>query len=77
MIFPSIQLGVFFTIVLPLSWRLMSNQQLWKPFIVGASYVFYGACGVRKLDRAPAWWRCQAPRPREGCQKRLSCTRCR
>jgi alginate O-acetyltransferase complex protein AlgI len=42
-IFPSVQFGIFFTLVLPLSWLLMSRQQLWKPFILAASYVFYGA----------------------------------
>jgi D-alanyl-lipoteichoic acid acyltransferase DltB (MBOAT superfamily) len=42
-IFPSVQFGIFFTVVLPLSWLLMSRQQLWKPFILVASYVFYGA----------------------------------
>jgi alginate O-acetyltransferase complex protein AlgI len=41
-IFPSVQFGIFFTLVLPLSWLLMSHQRLWKPFIVVASYVFYG-----------------------------------
>jgi alginate O-acetyltransferase complex protein AlgI len=42
-IFPSVQFAVFFTFVLPLSWLLMKRPQLWKPFIVAASYVFYGA----------------------------------
>jgi alginate O-acetyltransferase complex protein AlgI len=42
-IFPSIEFGVFFTLVLPLSWLLMSRQQLWKPFILLSSYVFYAA----------------------------------
>jgi len=43
MIFPSIQFAAFFTLVLPLSWLLMSRPALWKPFITVASYVFYGA----------------------------------
>src|SRR5215471_6032469 len=43
MLFPTIQFAIFFTIVLPLSWALMSRPRLWKPFIVVASYVFYGA----------------------------------
>lgn len=43
MIFPSVQFAAFFTLVLPLSWLLMSRPGLWKPFIVLASYVFYGA----------------------------------
>src|SRR5450631_4210790 len=47
MIFPSVQFGIFFTIVLPLSWLLMRRQELWKPFIVLASYVFYAAASWR------------------------------
>ncbi len=47
MIFPSIEFGIFFTLVLPLSWLLMSRQQLWKPFILFASYVFYAAASWR------------------------------
>ena len=43
MIFPSVQFAIFFTLVLPLSWLLMKHPKLWKPFIVIASYVFYGA----------------------------------
>jgi alginate O-acetyltransferase complex protein AlgI len=42
-LFPSVQFAIFFTIVAPLSWALMSRPRLWKPFILGASYVFYGA----------------------------------
>jgi alginate O-acetyltransferase complex protein AlgI len=42
-IFPSVPFAVFFTLVLPLSWLLMKRQRLWKPFILLASYVFYGA----------------------------------
>jgi D-alanyl-lipoteichoic acid acyltransferase DltB (MBOAT superfamily) len=42
-LFPTIQFAIFFTIVLPLSWALMSRPRLWKPFILAASYVFYGA----------------------------------
>ena len=43
MIFPSVQFAIFFTLVLPLSWLLMKRPTLWKPFIVAASYIFYGA----------------------------------
>jgi D-alanyl-lipoteichoic acid acyltransferase DltB (MBOAT superfamily) len=46
-IFPSIEFGIFFTLVLPLSWLLMSRPQLWKPFILLASYVFYAAASWR------------------------------
>ena len=41
MLFPTVQFAIFFPIVLAVSWALMSRQQLWKPFIVVASYVFY------------------------------------
>ncbi len=47
MIFPSIEFGIFFTIVLPLSWLLMRRQRIWKPFILLASYVFYAAASWR------------------------------
>jgi D-alanyl-lipoteichoic acid acyltransferase DltB (MBOAT superfamily) len=43
MLFPSVQFGIFFPIVLALSWALMSRPKLWKPFILVASYVFYAA----------------------------------
>jgi alginate O-acetyltransferase complex protein AlgI len=43
MLFPSVQFGIFFPIVLALSWALMSRPALWKPFILVASYVFYAA----------------------------------
>ena len=41
------QFGLFFAVVLPLSWALMSRPRLWKPFIVVASYVFYAAASWR------------------------------
>jgi len=43
MLFPSVQFGIFFPIVLVLSWALMARPELWKPFILVASYVFYAA----------------------------------
>ncbi len=43
MLFPTVQFAIFFAIVLPLSWALMSRPRLWKPFILIASYIFYGA----------------------------------
>ena len=42
MIFPTIQFAAFFVVVLTISWALMPRPRLWKPFILGASYVFYG-----------------------------------
>src|SRR3954453_7766035 len=41
-LFPTVQFALFFPVVLALSWALMPRQKLWKPFIVVASYVFYG-----------------------------------
>src|SRR5690349_3713555 len=43
MLFPTIEFAIFFPIVLGLSWLLMPRQELWKPFIIAASYVFYAA----------------------------------
>ncbi|MGO9753381.1 MAG: MBOAT family O-acyltransferase [Solirubrobacteraceae bacterium] len=43
MLFPTVQFGIFFPIVLAISWALMSRPPLWKPFIVLASYVFYAS----------------------------------
>jgi D-alanyl-lipoteichoic acid acyltransferase DltB (MBOAT superfamily) len=43
LIFPSVQFALFFTAVLPMSWLLMSRPRVWKPFILLASYIFYGA----------------------------------
>ncbi len=43
MLFPTIQFGIFFPIVLAISWALMSRPSAWKPFMLVASYVFYAA----------------------------------
>jgi alginate O-acetyltransferase complex protein AlgI len=43
MVFPTIQFATFFVVVLGLSWALMPYPRLWKPFILLASAVFYGA----------------------------------
>jgi len=47
MLFPTIEFAIFFPIVLGLSWLLMPRQDLWKPFIILASYVFYAAADPR------------------------------
>ena len=47
MLFPTLEFAVFFAIVLALSWALMTRQSVWKPSIVVASYVFYGAANWR------------------------------
>jgi alginate O-acetyltransferase complex protein AlgI len=45
MIFPTVEFAIFFTVVLALSWALMPYPLVWKPFILIASYIFYGAAG--------------------------------
>src|SRR3954452_3925864 len=47
MLFPTVEFALFFPVVLALSWLLMPRQQLWKPVIVVASYVFYGYASWR------------------------------
>ncbi|MDQ2743725.1 MAG: MBOAT family protein [Chloroflexota bacterium] len=44
--FPTLEFAAFFAIVLPLSWLLMPHPRCWKPFMIGASYVFYGSADV-------------------------------
>jgi D-alanyl-lipoteichoic acid acyltransferase DltB (MBOAT superfamily) len=41
-LFPTVTFAVFFAIVLPVSWALMRWPKIWRPFILVASYVFYG-----------------------------------
>ncbi len=43
MIFPTLQFAAFFAVVLPLSWLFMPRPWLWKPFMIAASYFFYGS----------------------------------
>ena len=42
MLFPTATFAIFFMVVLPLSWLLMPHVHRWRPFIVVASFVFYG-----------------------------------
>ncbi|MFN8205757.1 MAG: MBOAT family O-acyltransferase [Solirubrobacteraceae bacterium] len=46
-VFPTVQFAIFFVVVLVLSWALMPKPGLWKPFILAASAVFYGAASWR------------------------------
>jgi D-alanyl-lipoteichoic acid acyltransferase DltB (MBOAT superfamily) len=41
-LFPTATFAIFFVIVLPLSWLLMPTVHRWRPFIIVASFVFYG-----------------------------------
>ena len=43
MLFPTATFAIFFVLVLPLSWLLQPHPERWKPFIIVASFVFYGA----------------------------------
>jgi alginate O-acetyltransferase complex protein AlgI len=40
--FPTIEFAAFFVVVFVLSWALMPHPRAWRPFILVASYVFYG-----------------------------------
>ena len=56
-VFPTVEFAIFFPIVLALSWALMPQPALWKPFILVASYVFYAAatCGSACCSPASRW----------------------
>jgi D-alanyl-lipoteichoic acid acyltransferase DltB (MBOAT superfamily) len=41
-IFPTIEFATFFVVVLTVSWLLMPNPALWKPFMLAVSLFFYG-----------------------------------
>ena len=47
MLFPTVGFAIFFVLVLVASWLLMPRPVRWKPFILLASYVFYGAWDFR------------------------------
>src|SRR3712207_1912651 len=40
--FPTIEFAAFFVVVFVISWALMPHPRLWRPFILVASYLFYG-----------------------------------
>ncbi len=42
MLFPTITFAIFFLVVYVFNWLLMPRLRLWKWFIIGASYLFYG-----------------------------------
>lgn len=46
MVFPSLEFAIFFPLVLVASWALMPYQRVWKPFVLAASYLFYGAASA-------------------------------
>ncbi|WP_045876373.1 MBOAT family protein [Pseudofrankia sp. DC12] len=47
MIFPTIDFAAFFLVVLATSWLLMPRPRYWKPFMLTASYFFYGYTDIR------------------------------
>ena len=49
MLFPTIQFAIFFVVVLTANWLLLPHRQAWKWFMLGASYLFYGAWDWRFL----------------------------
>ena len=42
MVFPTIEFAAFFAIVFVVSWALQPHPGAWRPFILAASYFFYG-----------------------------------
>jgi alginate O-acetyltransferase complex protein AlgI len=42
-LFPTFRFALFFAAVLPASWLLMPDAKRWRIFMIGASFVFYGA----------------------------------
>lgn len=49
MLFPTVEFALFFVIVLTANWLLLPHRSRWKVFMLGASYVFYGAWDWRFL----------------------------
>jgi D-alanyl-lipoteichoic acid acyltransferase DltB (MBOAT superfamily) len=46
-LFPTITFAIFFCVVFVASWALTPRPSLWKPAVLAASYVFYGAADWR------------------------------
>lgn len=42
MLFPTLVFAVFFIIVFAMHWMLVDRPRIWKPFMLAASYFFYG-----------------------------------
>ena len=42
MVFPTIEFAAFFAVVFVVSWALQPHPSAWRPFILAASYFFYG-----------------------------------
>jgi len=46
-LFPTMTFAIFFAVVLGVSWRLVDRPLMWKSFVLGASYFFYGWWDLR------------------------------
>ena len=80
MLFPTATFAIFFLIVLPLSWLTMPWPHRWRPFIIVASYVFYGwwdwrfvfllaGCTLWNQVLAVRIWRARGRRPAQGAAR--------
>ncbi|MGF1665636.1 MAG: MBOAT family O-acyltransferase [Acidimicrobiia bacterium] len=49
MLFPTVEFALFFVVVLTANWLLLPHRDRWKLFMLGASYLFYGAWDWRFL----------------------------
>jgi alginate O-acetyltransferase complex protein AlgI len=47
LIFPTIEFAAFFVVVFVANWLLMPHPRVWKPFMLAASYFFYGYADAR------------------------------
>ena len=47
MLFPTFAFGVFFAVVLPVSWMLRARPTAWRLFVLGASCIFYAYWDAR------------------------------
>jgi alginate O-acetyltransferase complex protein AlgI len=47
MLFPTVEFALFFAVVLTANWLLAPTPARWKVFMLGASYLFYGAWNWR------------------------------
>lgn len=47
MLFPTIDFAIFFVVVFAVNWLVRPYARTWRLFLVGASYIFYGAWDAR------------------------------
>jgi D-alanyl-lipoteichoic acid acyltransferase DltB (MBOAT superfamily) len=47
MLFPTVEFAIFFVVVLGISWLVRTHGFVWRVFIIGASFFFYGYWDVR------------------------------